>query len=122
MDILNEMQLTRDYCRLILRLRATYKIPVSYPLYEAQLSGVPMLTKEFRDLISDECNVDWVEPFFSKFSDYDTVVEAEEGDLKVRLSISQDHHLERRYQERIERRAKAEERKLKNEAFCILLK
>jgi len=112
--ILQDMQLTRDYCSLGHALRKKLNIPVSYPLYEAHINGntgIGFLTKDFRQLIQDELNIDHVEPFISTFSKYAELEEIEKNGLKIVIDVSKDHYLQRRYEERKARSEENQNRK-----------
>lgn len=119
--ILTPMTIIREYCRLGHKLRNQYNLPVAYPLHEmcinilelpwAKDNGYCFLQEELQ-LISDELNIDWIEPVHTgTWSKYATVVTLREGDYEIKVDITKDHYLDRRYEERLAHRAKMQERK-----------
>lgn len=124
--ILAPMDATRKYCSLIHKLRKENDIPVSYPLYEARVNSLDLthkgspifLTRDHLNLIKDECNIEWVEPFLGgEWSKYAEVVGTEDEEYKVELDITKDHYLERQHLERKAHREKMRERKEKGLAY-----
>jgi hypothetical protein len=106
---LQDMQKVRKYCSLGHILRHSLNLPTTYPLYEAHINGDyenGYLTKEYRTLIEEELNIDHVEPFISTFSEYAVIKEIDKDGLKIVIDVSQDHFLQRRYEER---KAKSQE-------------
>ena len=112
--ILQDMQLTTDYCSLGHALRKKLNIPVSYPLYEAHINGnegIGFLSKDFIQLIQDELNIDHIEPFISTFSQFAETKEIEKNGLKIIVDVSQDHYLQRRHEKRKARSEENQNRK-----------
>lgn len=112
-NILDPMTHVRRYCSLGHKLRNKYNIPVSYPLYEAQLNTLEKgtLLKDEYQLIADELNIESVEPIETKFSAYAEVVTIEEDGYRFSLDITRDHYLDRKYEERKNKREEAQARK-----------
>jgi len=119
MNILETMEIVRDYCKLIHAVRAENNIPVSYPLYEAQINTVDparltgfCLLKHEMKFIAEETNIEHINPFIlSDQKPYETWVTKQSGELQVKVDITQDHYLDRIYQSNREHRKKMVERK-----------
>lgn len=112
--ILETMETTRKYCSLIHKVRKENNLPITYPLYEAHINSLDTipLSKAHLNLIAEECNIEWVEPFITDLP-HDNVVKEEQDGFVVVVDVTKDHYLERKYQERLEKREKARERKAK---------
>lgn len=116
-QIIKPMELVREYCSMIHALRRELNIPVIYPLHTVEINAIELnttLLKDERQLISDEANVDWVEPVWTKEKEPHFVERERQtahGLLKIRLDTTQDHYLDRRYKERKEHRDLMQARK-----------
>lgn len=119
--IIDPMRAVRKYCSLGHKLRTRLNIPVSYPLYEAQINtlGTTTLLKDHLQLIADELNIKWVEPIQTTWSKYATIETIEEDGYSIMLDVTKDHYLEREYQERKEHRKRMKARKEKGLTYTI---
>lgn len=120
-QILNPMQLVREFCTIGHRIRREHDIPVSYPLHEAEINAVALapgftLLQDEYQLIADELNVDSINPFLTDeqmpYQEW-VIGEKQFGDLTLflRLDITKDHHLDSRHAQRKANREEALRRK-----------
>lgn len=112
-QLIEDMQRVRDYCRLGRSIRNTYNIPVAYPLKEIECNaiGQNFLWKELRQLICDELNVYQENPFLTDHSGDPAWVFLKDGTLEIALNISKSLEQETSYQLRKSKRQQAQARK-----------
>ena len=111
-EILENMKNVRRLCTMGGRLRSLLNIPRSYPLKEVQFKGV-FLWKEEYELIGQELNCDYVNPFFCSDGNEKWSKVIEEGELAVRLDTRKSEEQEERYENRKAHRKLMQERKEK---------
>lgn len=104
------MSLTRKVCTLINSLRKENNLPNKLKLHEVQIKTDGFILRECRKLISEECNIDQVEPFFIE-DDHDWWIEKGDGDVFVKLCNVRSPVWEKEYQMQKEYRKKMMEAK-----------
>lgn len=101
--IIEEMKICREYCSLILKERTRVGFnSLKYPVITATLDRY--FLPEFRQLIADECNL-------IGYMDIEPV-EYEPSNIKVKLDIIRTTWQDQLFNERVQKREEAENRKL----------
>jgi hypothetical protein len=86
LQVLDMMKVCREICSLGHKLRKQNNLNTRLPLKELQFSGA-FLWKDYQDLIKDELNVYYVNPFINKTVNQ-SWVSIEENGIKVFLNTT----------------------------------